>query len=134
MPKAFIPDRDMPRKDLKPREYSAAMVQLRERVKLGEFLARREEHEMRDGYALVSELHDKQHRVTRGWAKLTLIPFFCGRCHFGDELWDRYEAGFLQPIYPVDEDQVTVASIQPAPRKARLPHLPFEGFRRKNDT
>lgn len=121
MPKAFIPDRDMPRKNLKPREYSAAMVRLRERVKLGEFLATQENLPQPDDW--IVERHERQHAMILGWAHGATMPW-CGRCYCGDTLWNRYLAGVIQPIYPVEEDQLNVVSIKPAPKKRRLPHLP----------
>ena len=117
MTKAYIPDRDLPNFDGKPRDIRAAMLRIEERVRLGKFLAERPEPPRQVGV----DHHEQLHTYVLRWAKADNQDW-CGRCQLGDDLWERYEAGVLQPIEPVDVET------PPRPEPKRFPALPVEGF------
>lgn len=131
VPKAIVPDRDLPNFDGKQRDISKTMAQLAERARLGEFLAEHPEP--------VEPSHRRQHDLVSSWARVNHLAS-CGRCVLGDRVWDRYEAGVLQPVEVVDRDLETerdfLRELRDAPKD--LPSLPIDGFIRaskmaKND-
>jgi hypothetical protein len=115
--KAFIRNDLLPNFDGKPRDISATMYRLEERVRLGRFLAERPEPPGQVGI----DHHEQLHTYAVRWAKADNQEW-CGRCQLGDDIWDRYEAGLLQPIDPVDVEAPAL------PKPKRFPELPIEGF------
>ena len=120
MTQAFIPERDLPNFDGKQRDVTTTMARLAERARLGKFLKGRPEA---DSFAdrFQREQHEAAHQMVRGWARPPHRDD-CGRCVLGDDIWERYEAGLIQPVEVVEARPVVRAT----PKK--FPELPVEGF------